>query len=53
MSLADLHLAPMMSYFVRVPEGNAMLANFPALSAWWGWISAQDSLRMTDPLKNF
>ncbi|NNK15710.1 MAG: glutathione S-transferase family protein [Sulfitobacter sp.] len=53
MSLADLHFAPMMSYFVRVPEGNTMLASVPALSAWWRWMSLRDSLRMTDPLKNF
>ena len=51
-TLADLHLAPMISYFVRVPEGKAMLADYPALSAWWAGISTRNSLRMTDPFKH-
>ena len=49
MTLADLHLAPMMDYFVRAEEGRAALSLHPALQAWWNWISAQDGLRATDP----
>ncbi|KAJ04377.1 glutathione S-transferase family protein [Sulfitobacter mediterraneus] len=48
-SLADLHLAPMMDYFVRVPEAADLLRHYPALSAWWHEISNHPSLRDTDP----
>lgn len=50
LSLADLHLGPMMSYFTRVPEGRAVLAGYPALSRWWDWMRGNSSLRATDPL---
>ncbi|MFK7835157.1 MAG: glutathione S-transferase family protein [Sulfitobacter sp.] len=50
LSLADLHLAPMMSYFTRVPEGAAALASYPALAGWWAWMRARSSLVQTDPL---
>lgn len=49
-SLADLHLAPMLSYFTRVPEGAAALASFPALAAWWQMMSNRPLLQNTDPL---
>jgi len=48
-SLADLHLAPMMDYFVRVPEAADLLRHYSALSAWWDEISNHPSLRDTDP----
>lgn len=48
-SLADLHLAPMMDYFVRVPEAADLLRHYPALSQWWDSISNHPSLRDTDP----
>lgn len=48
-SLADLHLAPMISYFVRVPEGAEMLSDYPALARWWGGISQRGSVIATDP----
>jgi glutathione S-transferase len=35
LTLADLHAAPMFGYFVKAPEGSALLAGFPALSRWW------------------
>ena len=35
LTLADLHAAPMFGYFVKAPEGRALLAEFPALSRWW------------------
>ena len=50
LTLADLHLGPMMSYFVRVQEGRELLRNHPSLNAWWEWMAAHDSLRDTDPL---
>ena len=35
LTLADLHAAPIFGYFVKAPEGSALLAGFPALSRWW------------------
>lgn len=49
LSLADLHLGPMMAYFVAAPEGAAMLAGYPKLSAWWGRMRALPSMIASDP----
>lgn len=35
LTLADLHLAPMMLAFTRSREGEAALMRFPALAGWW------------------
>lgn len=35
LSLADLHLGPMIGYFAMDPEGAALLAHYPRLSVWW------------------
>ncbi|WAC28562.1 glutathione S-transferase family protein [Ancylobacter sp. SL191] len=35
LSLADLHLAPMIDYFRRAPEGAALMAAHPGLARWW------------------
>ena len=48
-SLADLHLAPMMAYFTMADEGAAMLREFPALDRWWQAVSDRTSLLQTDP----
>ncbi|WP_371348052.1 glutathione S-transferase family protein [Ancylobacter sp. IITR112] len=45
LSLADLHLAPMVSYFQQAPEGAARLAAHPGLAAWWARMIARPSLR--------
>ncbi|MCG8491322.1 MAG: glutathione S-transferase family protein [Sneathiellales bacterium] len=34
-TLADLHLGPMMDYFMMTDEGKKMLKEYPALSGWW------------------
>jgi glutathione S-transferase len=49
LTLADLHLAPMMDYFVRAEAGKATLSSYPALQGWWDRISVLDVLRATDP----
>lgn len=41
LSLADLHAAPLIWYFIRSPEGAAMLAEYPALAAWWQTLTAR------------
>jgi glutathione S-transferase len=35
LTLTDLHAAPMFGYFVKAPEGRALLADHPELSRWW------------------
>lgn len=49
LTLADLHAAPMLAYFVQSPEGAAMLADTPSLSTWYGVLSAHTSFRDTEP----
>jgi glutathione S-transferase len=49
LSLADLHLAPMLDYFLMTPEGTDVGARFPAILAWWERISQRPSLKTTRP----
>ena len=49
LSLADLHLAPVMAYFSATPEGQARLPNHPGLANWWAAISARPSMAKTQP----
>ncbi|WP_341233132.1 glutathione S-transferase family protein [uncultured Sulfitobacter sp.] len=48
-TLADLHLAPMIAYFTMAQQGSAMLAAFPALQRWWQGVADRPSLLQTDP----
>jgi glutathione S-transferase len=47
-TLADLHAAPIIGYFVKVTEGQGLLAEFPEMPAWWERISARASFEMTE-----
>lgn len=49
LSLADLHAAPMLAYFMQTPEGCDMLSEFGELSAWWAKVSALASFEATRP----
>ena len=49
LSLADLHLAPMMAYFVAAEEGASMLTHYEKLSKWWALIRNLPALVATDP----
>lgn len=49
LTLADCHLAPMVAYFVQVPEGADRLSRHPALSPWWQAVKGRRSLAETDP----
>jgi glutathione S-transferase len=49
LSLADLHLAPVMAYFSATPEGQARLPGHPNLARWWGAISSRPSMVKTQP----
>jgi len=44
LSLADLHLAPIMAHFMRTPEGKRIMEALPKLTAWWQSISARPSM---------
>ena len=48
MTRADCLLAPMVAAFTSAPQGAEMLAGYPALSEWWGWVRARESVRGTE-----
>ncbi|AMY67602.1 glutathione S-transferase family protein [Frigidibacter mobilis] len=47
LSLADLHLAPMIAAFASAPEGAALLAARPALARWWHMMARRGSMAAT------
>ena len=49
LSLADLHLAPVLAYFTATPEGQAQMPDYPKLAAWWAAVSARPSMAATQP----
>ena len=48
-SLADLHLVPILDYFTRTDDGNVALKPHPKLSAWWQKIEQRPSVVKTRP----
>src|SRR5882757_2641089 len=48
-SLADIHLAPMIGYFAMAEEGEALLKMQCKLSNWWSTMSARTAYRATKP----
>jgi len=49
LSLADIHLAPMIGYFVLADEGRALLQKHPRLSDWWADFSKRSAFAHTTP----
>jgi glutathione S-transferase len=49
LSLADLHLAPMMGYFAAAGEGRALLARYAMLSGWWASMRTRRLFQATEP----
>jgi len=49
LSLADLHLAPIMAYFSMTPEGEKALQAMPKLAAWWARMKDRPSMAKTAP----
>lgn len=47
LSLADLHLYPMLSYFVETPEGARMLDSLPCLQPWLRSMRLRESVQAT------
>jgi glutathione S-transferase len=48
-SLADLHLIPILDYFARAEDGRAALERSRRLAAWWGRIAQRPSVVRTRP----
>jgi glutathione S-transferase len=48
LTLADLHAAPIIGYFVKVAEGQRLLAEFPEIRNWWTRIAARRSFGVTE-----
>ena len=48
-SLADLHAAPIIGYFLKAPLAGPMLGTHPGLVAWWQRISQRDSFLASEP----
>lgn len=49
LSLADIHLAPMVGYFVLADEGRALLQRYPRLGEWWSELSNRSTFVATTP----
>lgn len=49
LSLADIHLAPMVGYFVLADEGRALLQEYPRLGQWWSELSNRSTFVATTP----
>jgi glutathione S-transferase len=43
-SLADIHLAPMLGYFAMFPEGKALLDRHERLGTWWSMMSNRETI---------
>jgi len=48
-TLADLHLAPMIGYFVMSDAGRRAFENYAALGAWWDVMQQLAAYQTTDP----
>ncbi|NUS21094.1 MAG: glutathione S-transferase family protein [Mesorhizobium sp.] len=48
LTLADLHAAPIIGYFVKVAEGRQLLAAFPDIGNWWARIARRNSFAETE-----
>lgn len=48
LTLADLHAAPVIGYFVKVAEGRDLLARFADIQDWYGRIAARHGFVKTE-----
>jgi glutathione S-transferase len=48
LTLADMHAAPVVGYFLKVEEGRNLLAAFPPIQDWWAKVSARQSFLATE-----
>lgn len=47
-TLADLHAASIIAYFLKVPEGQKLLAAFADIQAWWDGIACRNAFAVTE-----
>ena len=47
LTLADLHAAPIFAYFTLAPEAEALLAEQPAIKAWWASMVRRPAMQAT------
>lgn len=48
LTLADLHAAPVFSYFLRAQEARDLMTSYPGVAAWWMNVSALPSYAATE-----
>ncbi|RWK51893.1 glutathione S-transferase family protein [Mesorhizobium sp.] len=48
LTLADLHAAPIIGYFVKVADGQKLLAEFADIQDWWARIAGRESFAKTE-----
>jgi len=48
LTLADLHAAAIIAYFLKVPEGQKLLAAFADIQGWWDRIAARQAVAVTE-----
>ena len=48
-TLADLHIAPLIYYLDKTPGGNDLISGQPKLANWWETIKSRRSIAMTEP----
>lgn len=48
-TLADIHLIPVLTYLAAAPEGKAILESAPGLRAWMGRMNERESVRTMMP----
>jgi glutathione S-transferase len=49
LTLADLYVAPMLYYFLMVPEGQEMFSEKPNLAEWLRHMGSRESMQITRP----
>ncbi len=49
LTLADLHLAPMIAAFVKAAPGHGMIGDFPFLARWWQAVGECPAMAATEP----
>ncbi|MBA1140579.1 glutathione S-transferase family protein [Mesorhizobium neociceri] len=48
LTLADLHAASIIGYFLKVPEGQKLIAAFADIQAWWDRIASRNAFAVTE-----
>ncbi len=50
LSLADLHVGPMIAFLAASTRGRTLLQRYPVVDGWWSRMSRPESVRDTDPM---